>query len=125
MMIRGIFQILPIIITLESAYFLLKSNLFPTSLLLSIKILSAKNINFLKWDFARQSANTWIGILLLLLTVLFQVYNTYDYPTVFEMGNPPLSSLFISIIISIIIFFCCKYLSKKLVNRILSRIEEK
>lgn len=123
-MLRGIFQILPILITFESAYFLLKSSLYPRSQLFS-KLYSKLNTDYIKVDIAQQSANTRVGVLLLLSTVVFQIYNSFDYPTVSEMGNPPLASLMISIILATLIFWGCKYLSKILKKRILSKFDKK
>lgn len=124
MMLRGILQILPILITFESAYFLLKSNLYYRSQYFN-KLISKLNRDYIKLDIAQQSANTQIGVLLLLSTVVFQIYNSFDYPTVSEMGNPPPGSLLISIILATLIFLGCRYLSKMFTNRILSKFDKK
>ncbi len=121
-MLRGILQILPALITIESAIFLLMSNLFPSSISLLKNKTNHENIELVRKDIIKQSANTWVGVLLLLLSALLQIQNIFDYPKVFEMGNPPISSLYISILISILIFVGCMYLSKRIRNSILSKI---
>ncbi len=121
-MIRGVLQILPVFITVESAIFLLMSNLFPSSISLLKKKSKNSDVEIVIKDIARQSANTWIGILLLTLSAVFQIYNIYDYPTSSEMGNPPISSFYYTTIISILIFVGCIYLSKYLKNVILSKV---
>ena len=121
-MLRGILQILPALITIESAIFLLMSNLFPSSISLLKNKTNHENIELVRKDIIKQSANTWVGVLLLLLSAILQIQNIFDYPKVFEMGNPPISSLYISILISILIFAGCMYLSKRIRNSILSKI---
>lgn len=112
-MLRAVLEITSICLTLESAFFLLKNTLIPPStLMVSCYKQDKKNNDILLTEISKQSGNTRVGIMLLLVSFTLQLRNIYDYPTVSEMGNPPISALYIAIVLSLLVFVMCFFIAK-------------
>ena len=122
-MIRTFIQISSLFLTLEAALFLAKGNLG----------LSARAIAELasaKWDFnadlisnlSQQRADTWIGVLLLLIAFALQIVNAM-WPMRWSDFTVHKGATVYAVVISIVIGFGAFYLSKQVARNTAADVE--
>ena len=122
-MIRTFIQITSLFLILEAAFFLAKGNLG----------LSARAIAELastKWDFnpdlianlAQQRADTWIGVLLLLIAFALQMMNVM-WPMRWSDFTVHKGAAVYAVVLSIVIGFGAFYLSKQIARNTAADVE--
>ncbi len=103
-MLRTIIQFLAILLTLQSSYFLLKSNLGLSSM--QIAELSTVGAGVSPWvtkSLAAQSAETRIGLALLLMAFLLQLFNSL-WPMRFVDFEISKTGVLAAVALSVLIF---------------------
>ena len=122
-MVRTFIQITALILTIESAYFLLQGNLglSPKDIAEVASTKLDSNPEVVK-SLAKQKGDSWIGFALLLSAFLLQLTNG-----LWEMRCKDFSinkyGIILSIIMGIIIFIVCNFISKHITEKTQTEVE--
>lgn len=123
-MIYTILQTLALILTLESAIFLIRGNFFLSAQ--SIAELSGTYRDFnprLVQTLSRQNADTQIGAILLILAFLVQIITLWKGPTFDDLGPANHTGLFIGILIAVCVFCASWWGSSSLSTKVSVDVE--
>lgn len=119
-MLRSSIQMTGVILTLVASFFLLRANFGLTPDI--IARLSSTTYGYNKEvaaTLAQQSADTWIGFILLIIAFLLQMINSLWPMTIDDIGAVNRQGILISMACCVIIFFLAYWYSNKLTNNFL------
>ncbi len=123
-MLYTILQAGALILTVESAIFLAKGGLGLRAE--TIAELSTPYFGYNPYiveSLARQNANTWVGVMLLLGAATFQI-TSFWFATVASIGPPNYLGIFLAVVFGIFLFVFCCWWSRKYAARIAAKAHE-